>query len=252
MAAAVFGVASLGCFYAERLLFAPTRGTQTAFRDAQANQVLHDGIGTTLSESKIVFRGAAFVAMALDGDAHGGIFFEEVTIPADGGLGVAAKLCGIVVKVSVGNFLEEELVQGRGLGGLCDRGAGGVDSNADGGVGVSAWAGSGNGVCGGSGGSNRGGTLGGDGADLGGDGDIGGIGGSPGKPGRFTRIDGVLVRRESGGGPNGGGRGSEDAGRLADGFLIATGDNEREGASREQKCTENGAVRLNHSCPPRH
>jgi hypothetical protein len=252
MATAVFGVASFGGFHAERLLFSPTRGAQPAFRDAQANEVLHDGIGTTLSESKIVFRGAAFVAVALDGDAHAGIFLEEVSILSDGGLGVGAKLCGIVIKVSVGNLLEEELVKGRGLGGLCDSGSASADCDADSGVGVSAGAGSGDGVCGGSGRCDRCGTLGDDGADLGSNGDIGGICSSPGKPGGFTRIDGGFVRRESGGGLDGGGRGSVDARRLADGFLIATGDNEGERATREQKGSENGAVRLNHSCPPRH
>ena len=77
VAATVFGVAGFGGFHTERFFFAPTGGVETAFGDAEADEILHDCVGATRTESEIVLGGAAFVAVTFNGNCPRGVLFED-------------------------------------------------------------------------------------------------------------------------------------------------------------------------------
>jgi hypothetical protein len=226
VAATVLLVAGFGGFSAERLLFAPAGGVEVICGEAQTDQVFLDGVGAALAQSKIVFGGTAFVAMAFDGDAHVRIIFEEV-----GGLlqrfaGVGPNGRGVVIEVGVANFLEEEFIE---TGVWCGRhGSGHVDGNADGGIGAAACAAGRERVCGGLRGRDTGGPLRSDGADFRSDGDVCGVGGSPGKLDGFALIDGIAIGVDAGSGLYG--RRGRSVGRRRRWrcFLVATSDEQNE------------------------
>src|ERR1700722_14870093 len=76
---AILLVAILGGLHAERLLFAEANGVDAVGGDAQGDEVLLHGAGTTIAESKVVFGGTALVAMTFDGDAFGRIVAQVLS-----------------------------------------------------------------------------------------------------------------------------------------------------------------------------
>ena len=122
MAATVFGVAGFVGFHAERLFFAVADGVETVGGNAEASEVLLDGVGATIAESEVVFGGAAFIAMALNGDAHGGILLEEFGVLLESRLGIATNFGAVVIEISVSDFLKEKLIE-RGVSRRVERAA---------------------------------------------------------------------------------------------------------------------------------
>ena len=119
MAAAVLLPAGLVGFHAEGLFLAIADRGEAVGRNAQADEILLDGVGAAIAESQVVFRRAAFVAMAFDGDAELRIVAEEVGGLAEGLASVSANVRLVVIEVGIADFLEEELIQA-GLGSLDD------------------------------------------------------------------------------------------------------------------------------------
>src|SRR5580704_16484573 len=115
--------------------------------------------------------------MAFDGYATLRIVLEEVRSLAQSDLRVGANFSGIVIEISVANFLKKEFVVGRS-GRRFDNGGRG-DGDAHGGVGAAAGSTGGEGIGGGSGRSNSGVALRGDGADFRSDRNVLRVGGGP-------------------------------------------------------------------------
>src|SRR5208282_1087661 len=115
MAAAVLLPAGFVGSRAEGLFLAVADGGEAVGRNAQADQILFDGVGAAIAESEVVLGGAAFIAMAFDGRADLRIVAKEIGGLGEGLLGVCADVSLVVIEVGVAHFLEEELVQG-GLG----------------------------------------------------------------------------------------------------------------------------------------
>src|SRR5580704_16335991 len=177
VAAAVLGVTFFGGLHAEGLFLAEADGVHAVTRNAEADHIGANGVGTTYAESEVVFGGAALVAVAFDVDANGWIGLEEV-----GSLGkiltsVGTNLGAVVIEVGVTHFLIEEFVAGQGrLDGWRSRAG---DSDANAGVGVAGSVASGNGVGGAVAGCDGGGALRGDGAHFRRDGNVRRVGGGP-------------------------------------------------------------------------
>src|SRR5208283_3628176 len=113
MAAAVLLVTGFVGRGAEGLFLAVADGGEAVGRNAQADEILFDGGSAAITESEVVFGGAAFVAMAFDGDANLRVVAEEIGGFAESILGVSANIRLVVIEVGVTNFLEEEFVQAR-------------------------------------------------------------------------------------------------------------------------------------------
>ena len=67
MAATILLIARLSGFIAERLFFAVADGAEAVRRNAQGDEILFYCGGATISETEVVFGGAALIAMAFDG-----------------------------------------------------------------------------------------------------------------------------------------------------------------------------------------
>jgi len=219
--------------HAEGLFLAPTGGSKAVGRNAEADEILLNGVGATVAEGEIVFGGAAFVAMAFDGDAGLGIVLEEV-----GGLlksltSVRTNFSGIVIEEGVADFLGPEFIEA-GVFGFGD-GSGDANGDADGGVGIAAGRTGGEGIGSGLGGRDGGGALRSDGADFGSDGDVGGVGSGPGELRGFALIDRSAIGAEVGRGLHRGRRGSVGRCFSGDGFLVATGDKDSQRRDRNKK-----------------
>jgi len=177
MAAAVLLPAFLVALGAEGLFLAEADGADAVGRDALRDDVLLDGSGAAVAEAEVVFGGAAFVAMALDGDLDRGIVAEEFGGLGEGGAGIGANVGLVEVEVSVANFLEEEFVERR-FGRFDYRRRSG-DGDAGAGFCGAAGATGADGIRGGAGRRDVGGALGSYGTDVGGDGNLRGVGGGP-------------------------------------------------------------------------
>src|SRR5271170_2783431 len=123
--------------------------------------------------------------MAFDGHAKLRIVLEEVGCFAQGNLRIGANLRGVIIEISVANFLEEKFVEGRSW--RCFHGSGCVDGDAHGGVGATSGAAGGEGIGGGSGWSYGGVALRSDGSDFGSDRNVLRVGGGPRETRRFAR-----------------------------------------------------------------
>src|ERR1700731_4397064 len=77
VATAVLLPAGFVGFHAEGLFLAVADGVEIGGRDAEVDEVLLDGVGTAIAQSEVVFGGAAFVAVAFDGDVGLGIALAE-------------------------------------------------------------------------------------------------------------------------------------------------------------------------------
>src|ERR1700741_906115 len=192
--------------HAEGLFLAPTGGSEAVGRNAEADEILLNGVGATVAEGEIVFGGAAFVAMAFDGDAGLGIVLEEA-----GGLlkrltSVRTNFSGIVIEEGVADFLGPEFIEAGGFG--FGDGRGDANGDADGGVGVAAGRTGGEGIGSGLGGRDGGGALKSGGAGFGSDGGVGGVCSGPGELRGFALIDGSAIGAEGGRGRHRSRRGS--------------------------------------------
>src|SRR6266478_4932360 len=156
MAATVLLPARLVALGAEGLLLAEAGGIEAIGSNAQRHDILLDGVGAANAEAKVVFGGAARVAVAFDGCFDGRVGFQEVRGLGESGAGVRTDIGLVVVEVGVLHFTQEELVV-RGPFGLFDWGRS-VDGDT---------------------GSGLGGALRSDRANLGSDGELRGIGGIP-------------------------------------------------------------------------
>src|SRR6266849_5921417 len=110
MAAAVCLPAVLIVRGAEGLLLAETGRGHAIRRDSQSSQVLFYGIGAAVAEHKVVFRRAALVTVALDGDLNLRMTFQEI-----GGLGerlarIRPDVCLIEIEVGVAYLFQEKLI----------------------------------------------------------------------------------------------------------------------------------------------
>src|SRR5216683_608718 len=178
MAATVLLPARLVALGAEGLLLAEAGGIEAIGGDAQGHEILLDGVGAANAEAKVVFGGAALVAVAFDGCFDGRVGFQEVRGLGESGAGVRANVSLIVVEVGVLHFTQEEFVIRRPFG-LLDWRRRCVYRDGRGGTSVASGASRRDCVSGGVGGRNLGGALGSDGANVRSDGELRGIGRVP-------------------------------------------------------------------------
>ena len=75
--AAILLVAILGGLHAEGLLFTEADGIDAIAGDAQGDEVLLHGTGTTIAESKVVFGRTALIAVTFDGHVDVGVLTQE-------------------------------------------------------------------------------------------------------------------------------------------------------------------------------
>src|SRR5258707_8785153 len=115
MAATVLLPARLVALGAEGLLLAEAGGIEAIGSNAQRHDILLDGVGAANAEAKVVFGGAALVAVAFDGCFDGRVGFQEVRGLGESGAGVRTDIGLVVVEVGVLHFTQEELVV-RGTG----------------------------------------------------------------------------------------------------------------------------------------
>ena len=107
MANAVSLPARLGALHAKRFLFAQTRRIDTVGGYAERDEIGFDGSGSAIAENEVVFRGAAFVAMALDGHFYLGVIAEELRGLAESVAGIGADIGFVEVEVGVLDILQE-------------------------------------------------------------------------------------------------------------------------------------------------
>src|SRR5215472_10183797 len=155
VAAAVLLPAGFGGLHAEGLFLAPTGGGQTLGRNAKADEVLLDGVGSAIAQSEIVFGRTALVAVAFDGDASLGIILEEVGCLLQCLARIGPDFGGVVVEISIADLFVPEFIKAE-LGSFGDRS---VDRDADRRVGIATGGAGREGVGCGSGGRDRSGTL---------------------------------------------------------------------------------------------
>src|SRR5580765_5170459 len=108
VAAAVCLPACLIALRAERLFLAVADGVQAVGGDAKMNKVALDGRSAAIAKDQVVFGGAAFVAMALDGGLDLRVFAEEVGGLCQSLACIGADVRLVEVEVGVLHFLEEE------------------------------------------------------------------------------------------------------------------------------------------------
>src|ERR1700722_4454977 len=196
VSAAVLLVAILSGLHAERLLFAETDGVDAIGGDAQGDEILLRGAGTTIAESKVVFGGAALVAVTFDGDALGRIAAEILGGLSEGGAGVGTNVGFVEVEIGVANFTREDFI----LRGLGRRSSSGCDGDARTRCCGAAWTTGSDGV--GSRSGRRDGLLAfsGNSANVGSDGELRCVGGSPSQRRSVPLFDscGARLQRHSG------------------------------------------------------
>src|SRR5258708_39822597 len=147
MAAAVLLPAGLVMLHAHGLFLAEADGADAVGGNAERNEVLLDGAGAAVTETKIVFGGAALVAVALDVHFDGRMSFEEVRRAGERLASVGADVRFVSVEISVVHvpgpqFIERRLFNGRSL-------RRSIHGDGGGGAGGAAGTGSGDGVSGG-------------------------------------------------------------------------------------------------------
>jgi len=250
VAAAVLLPAGFVGLHAEGLFFAEADGVEISGRNAEVDKVLLDGVGAAIAKGEVVFSGAAFVAVAFDGDVSEWVALEEGSGLFESYAGVRTNVGLIEIEVSVTHFPGEEFFKGGTFGLFNDR-SGDIDGDAD--VGISAAAGTagGDGIRGGFSRRDGGGALRSDGANFRTDGDVGGVGGGPSKLGGFALVDGGAIGGDAHGrlgGDRGRGRRRRRRQRL---FFVATDDEQKNGGSEDEKCAIKRGVRVIHSCPPK-
>src|SRR5271168_2324044 len=142
VAATVLLPAFFVAFGAEGLFFAEADGAQAVGGDALRDEVLLDGAGATVAEAQVVFRGAAFVAMAFDGHSELRIVAQKFRGVRKSFAGVRANVGFIEIEIGVAHFLEEQGIGQVGTGaGIRRRRRGYGDARA--GVGRAAGTGGG-------------------------------------------------------------------------------------------------------------
>src|ERR1700736_2093965 len=104
MAAAILLPAGFVALRAEGLFLAEADGADAVGGDAQRDEILLDGAGAAIAQRKVVFGGAALVAVAFDGNANAWIIAQVF-----GGLGqpfasISADVCLVEIKVGVAHF----------------------------------------------------------------------------------------------------------------------------------------------------
>ena len=228
MAAAVLLPAGFVGLHAEGLFLAEADGAEISGRNAEVDKVLLDGVGAAIAKSKVVFGGAAFVAVAFDGDVGEWVALEEGSGLFERYAGVRTNVGLIEIEVSVAHFPGEELLEA-GSPGLFDDRRRHVDRDADVGIGAAAGTAGGDGVSGGVGRGDGGGALRSDSANFRTDGGVGGVGGGPSKLGGFALVDGGAIGGDAHG-RLGGDRGrSRRRRRWQRLFLVATDDKQKSG-----------------------
>ena len=203
MAAAVLLPAGFVGLHAEGLFLAEADGVEISGRNAEVDKVLLDGVGAAIAKGEIVFSGAAFVAVAFDGDVGEWVALEEGSGLFERYAGVRTNVGLIEIEVSVAHFLGEKLLEA-GSPGLFDDRRRHVDRDADVGIGAAAGTAGGDGIGGGISRRDGGGALRSDGANFRTDGDVGGVGGGPSKLGGFALVDGGAIGGDAHGGFRGG------------------------------------------------
>src|SRR5260370_8483948 len=110
MAAAVLLPAGFVARGAERLLLAEADGADAVGRHAQRNNVLLHSVGSAIAEAQVVFRGAAFIAVAFDGHPEARIVLQEVRGCRERGAGIRTNVGLVVVEIGIAHSSREEFV----------------------------------------------------------------------------------------------------------------------------------------------
>src|SRR5260370_41145897 len=110
MTAAVLLPAGFVALRAEGLLFAEADGAEAVGGNAQRNNVLLDGVGPANAQGQVVFRGAAFVAVAFDGRFEPRIVLQEVRGCRERGAGIRTNVGLVVVEIGIAHSSCEEFV----------------------------------------------------------------------------------------------------------------------------------------------
>src|ERR1700722_13371374 len=108
MADAVFLPAFLVAFGAEGPLLAQAGRGHSVGGDAEGDEVALDGGGAAVAEDKVVFGGAAFVAVALDSYSDLRILTQEVGGLGESVVGIVADVGFVEVEVGIPHFLKED------------------------------------------------------------------------------------------------------------------------------------------------
>src|SRR5258708_7161738 len=108
MTATILLPASFVALGAERLLFSVADRLDAAGIDSGRSQRVLDGGGALVSQSEVIFGGAAFVAVSLDGEVDVGMLIKEEHVALNRTLLVAADVRLIVVKVNILDALSEQ------------------------------------------------------------------------------------------------------------------------------------------------
>src|SRR5271156_3206388 len=96
---------------AEWPLFAPAHRIHAVGWDAERNKIVLGSLGSAFTEADVVFRGAALVAVAFDGDADLRIRAQKLRSLCEIVAGVATNVGFVEVKISVLHVLLEQLAQ---------------------------------------------------------------------------------------------------------------------------------------------
>src|SRR5208283_5010205 len=234
MAAAVLLVAGFVGRGAEGLFLAVADGGEAVGRNALAEEILFVGDGAAIAEREVVFGGAAFVAMAFDGDADLRIVAEELDGFAESVLGVSANIRLVVIEVGVTKLLEEEFVQAR-LGSFDDGRRRHFDGDAYAAVASAARSGSGDRIGGRVRRGNGRRALRRHRAHFRSDRDVGGVGSGPSEADGFALLDGGAIGADGGRGLGRGGRRSRSGLGSLDRLFVAGADKESEEAKGKEQ-----------------
>src|SRR5690349_10099585 len=107
MATAVLLPASFIALCAEGLLFAVADGLDAAGIDAGGSQRILDCAGALVTQSQVVVRRSAFVAVSFNREVHIGMLIEELSIGLNRGLLIGANIGLVVIEVDVLDILRE-------------------------------------------------------------------------------------------------------------------------------------------------
>src|SRR5262244_1509696 len=114
MAAPVLLPAGLIAFHAERLFLTVADRAHPVGGNSLGNQELLHGRRSPVTESQVVLRGAAFVAVPLDGHLGLRIVAQEIRGLGQGFARIGPQVGLIQVEVRIANFLSEEFCPIRG------------------------------------------------------------------------------------------------------------------------------------------
>src|SRR5260370_5117638 len=237
MAAAVLLPASLVALHAEGLLFAEADGAEAIGGNAQRNEVLLHGASATVAQAKVIFRGAALVAMTFDGDLEARIVFQEVGSLGKGRASIRANVSLVIVEISIAHFSREEFVVRRPFG-LLHRRRRSVHRDGCSGAGGAAGATSSNRVGRRVGWRNLGRALSSDVAHFGSDAELRGIGRIPAQGRRLTFVDGGRAGLQRHRGTASRGRGHSQPGQGDEGLCATVKEGERGGVALHAAATE--------------